>query len=125
MQFSVYGTDLDYARCWQAPRVQVGFVHYELAEHDISPEPYRIDLLARLAEFLRANLGHWSEASSDPVQSHGDDEAIVADGEEERVVLIASRGLVAQHARACVLPVQVETAHNTVRDRKRHRINVY
>jgi dipeptidyl aminopeptidase/acylaminoacyl peptidase len=34
----------------------VELVEYEFAEHDISPERYRIDLLARLGEFLDEHL---------------------------------------------------------------------
>lgn len=36
---------------------QVEFFHYQHAEHDIAPERYRTDLLARLADFLHQNLG--------------------------------------------------------------------
>jgi dipeptidyl aminopeptidase/acylaminoacyl peptidase len=35
---------------------EVEFVEYDLAEHSITPERYRTDLLARLGEFLAENL---------------------------------------------------------------------
>jgi dipeptidyl aminopeptidase/acylaminoacyl peptidase len=40
-----------------AARKEVTFVEYERAEHDIAPERYRIDLLARLAGFLEQHVG--------------------------------------------------------------------
>jgi dipeptidyl aminopeptidase/acylaminoacyl peptidase len=47
-----------FARALERARKDVEFVEYEQAEHDISPERYRIDLLARLAEFLGAHAAN-------------------------------------------------------------------
>lgn len=45
-----------FARALERADKNVEFIEYEFAEHDISPERYRIDLLARLSEFLDENL---------------------------------------------------------------------
>lgn len=46
-----------FARALERAGKEFEFVEYEEAEHDISPERYRIDLLARLAEFLDGQIG--------------------------------------------------------------------
>jgi dienelactone hydrolase len=45
------------ARALDSNRAGDVFVEYDHAEHDIGPERYRIDLLARLAGFLEKNMG--------------------------------------------------------------------
>ncbi len=44
------------ARALERAEREVQFVEYDLAEHSITPERYRTDLLARLGEFLDENL---------------------------------------------------------------------
>ena len=44
------------ARALERAGTDVEFVEYDLAEHSITPERYRTDLLARLGEFLEENL---------------------------------------------------------------------
>jgi dipeptidyl aminopeptidase/acylaminoacyl peptidase len=45
-----------FAQALRRANKEFEFVEYEQAEHDIAPERYRIDLLARLAEFLDTRL---------------------------------------------------------------------
>jgi dipeptidyl aminopeptidase/acylaminoacyl peptidase len=45
-----------FARALERAGKDVELIEYDLAEHSITPERYRMDLLARLGEFLDENL---------------------------------------------------------------------
>jgi dipeptidyl aminopeptidase/acylaminoacyl peptidase len=45
------------ARSLDRKDFDVSFIEYEYARHDIKREPYRIDMLTRIGEFLDARIG--------------------------------------------------------------------
>jgi dipeptidyl aminopeptidase/acylaminoacyl peptidase len=48
----------EFAKTLKKAHKDVTFIEYQYAQHDIRPERYRIDLLARVGAFLEKNIGH-------------------------------------------------------------------